>query len=229
MRVSIVESRANVQEISNGVVLTPSMERWNDFGRRALVDFYVLRESEVVFSGAAKMLDVVNPERSFADSLEEQIKSGEASLKHVEYVSVLPDLQSYREIIDTLGRREAGAVLRALRDAAFANMANSKPGWLGRAQRTIAMHEVLLRSSESHFAFHNLKGLFSSSGERLDLASDSLSIKFDAGGLSARRGIGISAREGCRSSRRGAGAPGLGNGHVSIPFSSGNLISAMLP
>ncbi|CAG4971965.1 ATP-dependent nuclease [Novilysobacter luteus] len=175
MKIFIAESEANVFEFTNALVLVPSDDRWNDFGVRSFVEFYFVEAGVVRFSEKLKALVLGEPERSFSEALRELIRGGESSVRALEFVTVLPKLQNYRDLIETCGPAKARTVLRALRDAPFANM-GARPAWLRRALRVPAMQEVLLRDSESYFAYYNLRTLFSGLGEQLDLASEAVDL-----------------------------------------------------
>ena len=175
MKIYIAESEANIGEFSDAIVLLPTSDRWNDFGLRSFVEFFVVQGGRVRFSAKLKAIALSEPEKGFTDLIVDLVRSGESSLKSLDFATVLPKLQDYRDLIENLGRETAMAVLRLLHDAPFANI-GARPAWLRRALREPSVHEVLLRDSESYFAYYNLRTLFSAAGERLDLASEAIDL-----------------------------------------------------
>jgi energy-coupling factor transporter ATP-binding protein EcfA2 len=99
------------------------------------------------------------------------------------FFTMLPDMESYRRIVQLLGPEEARSILTALNDVVAAEAYGTPPTWLKPATSNEVFRRAFLRNSESYFAWKNaapvLRGL---EFEEVRKVSDGLKVVFQLEG-----------------------------------------------
>lgn len=172
--------------------IAPSSDSWNDFGERILVEVLIHPRHNASLDGEQLRF------RAFFGFVEE--KSGKSDTMHLRelvdrdptpvsreelapFFTMLPDLESYRQIVSQLGADEARLALRAMNDIVEANDQPSGKSWLRAAREQPVFLTAFLRQSEAYFAWKNaapiLRGL---EYEELGRISKGIRIKFKLAG-----------------------------------------------
>lgn len=171
------------------VLITPSQDGWNDFGHHTRIH-YQIQESgnkQPVYASGFIGFIAANSNRNGNDLLEQLIANrGEstvtATAEH-RFFTMLPDMESYRGLVQALGFDYATEVLRVVNDLVALNEFDSSSDLLDLATQTEVFSLSFMRSSDSYFAYKNagplLRGLFS---EQTGNLSPTLAIRFQLAG-----------------------------------------------
>jgi hypothetical protein len=193
-RVQLVSDRAILRGIEPGtIVIAPSSDSWDDFGNRILIDIGIRPQREM--DSSRERLNL----RGYFGLIEKQAgKSDTTHLRNIvdqtpdtpvpankfpAFFTMLPDMASYRRIVDILGPDEARVALRAINDIVEADDRPINRPWLQAARESQIFLNAFLRHSEPYFTWKNaapiLRGL---KQEELDRISDGLRISFRLAG-----------------------------------------------
>jgi predicted ATPase len=152
-----------------GILIVPSEDRWNDFGTRTLIQ---IRCSELDAPLPLTQTGRIGffTEEAYGTgvkTLEATATRTQGNLVTVDpglrFITMLPGLESYRELVSVAGKDLAKDFLLSINDVVALREFNKAPEWLAQAQRSELFALSFLRSSTSYFAYKNagaiLRGL----------------------------------------------------------------------
>lgn len=171
------------------ILVVPSSDGWNDFGHHTRVEYRIRMSSMGEVVHASGFIGFINSEgdRNGRDLLEQLfLMQGESTVKATtdhHFFTMLPDMEAYRRLVQTLDADGATAVLTALNDLVALNEFESSAEILDLAIQTQVFSLSFMRSSDSYFAYKNagqlLRGL---SNEQTGILSPTLAIRFQLPG-----------------------------------------------
>src|SRR5690606_15558782 len=149
------------------ICLHPSFAHWNDFGLKTRFHYKFLSDAGVRIDGVIHFafLDDDDPTALLKKALVEA-ESKEVSADNIRpFFSMLPSLQSYRDVVKELGPDEARSFLLSLHDVVAINHFDECPDLLRKSysgatkvmekvRSTRAFKLSFMRSSESFYAFN---------------------------------------------------------------------------
>ncbi|VVM66295.1 hypothetical protein PS662_01567 [Pseudomonas fluorescens] len=173
------------------VLIVPSAGDQDDYGFKTRVevrarlvkdDFELVFEAYIGFMGGAD-------ERNGSQKLDSLVEEAEGDSLHPldaqRFFTMLPDMESYRRLVQKCGVTRAVALLTAMRDVVAFNKTRGNSSWVESAVNTDVFLKSFIRSSESYFAYKKagavLKGL---EFEEFHELPRSLAIRFQLAGRS---------------------------------------------
>jgi ABC-type branched-subunit amino acid transport system ATPase component len=171
------------------ILVTPSSDGWNDFGHHTRVDYRIRMRSTKEAVEASGFIGFINPEadRNGKDLVQQLVSTEgkstvEATTDH-RFFTMLPDMEAYRRLVQTLDADDATEALTALNDLVALNEFESTAPILDLAIQSDVFSLSFMRSSDSYFAYKNagplLRGL---SSEQTGVLSPALAIRFQLPG-----------------------------------------------
>jgi energy-coupling factor transporter ATP-binding protein EcfA2 len=171
------------------ILVVPSSDGWNDFGHHTRVDYRIRMQSAKEAAEASGFIGFIHPEadRNGKDLLQQLVSTqGEstatATTDH-RFFTMLPDMEAYRRLVQTLNADDATEALTALNDLVALNEFESTAAILDLATQSEVFSLSFMRSSDSYFAYKNagplLRGLLS---EQTGILSPTLAIRFQLPG-----------------------------------------------
>ncbi len=171
------------------ILVVPSSDGWNDFGHHTRVDYRIRMRSPQVAVQARGFIGFINPEaKQNGNNLLQQLVSTEgkstvAATTDHQFFTMLPDMEAYRRLVQTLDADDATQVLTALNDLVALNEFESTTAILDLATQSEVFSLSFMRSTDSYFAYKNagalLRGL---SSEQTGNLSPTLAIRFQLPG-----------------------------------------------
>lgn len=169
------------------VLIWPSNDGWNDFGRKTHCKFVLRDHNEREHRGQI-LLAFVGSEEGLSHHL--GLQEREQSWLPVKYdafpqfFTMLPMMQEYRSLVGELDVEEAIKVLKIVNDLVQIRRSRSRPRWLKEALNSTAFSHSFMRQSESFFTYHNAGSILSGlAEERLGDVSNELVLKFKLDGF----------------------------------------------
>lgn len=173
----------------NTILVVPSSDGWNDFGHHTRIDYRIRMRSSKEAVEASGFIGFINPEadRNGKDLLQQLVSTQgkstvEATTDH-RFFTMLPDMEAYRRLVQTLDADDATEALTALNDLVALNEFESTAPILDLATQSEVFSLSFMRSSDSYFAYKNagplLRGL---SSEQTGVLSPALAIRFQLPG-----------------------------------------------
>lgn len=190
LRVLFARRAALGMDLPPGTILVvPSSDEWNDFGHHMRVDYRIRMRSTNEVVHESGFIGFLNPaaDRNGKDLLQQLISTQdestvEATSDH-HFFTMLPDMEAYRRLVQTLDADDATAALIALNDLVALNEFKSTVSILNLATQTEVFSLAFMRSSDSFFAYKNagslLRGL---SSEQTGILSSTLAVRFQLPG-----------------------------------------------
>lgn len=190
LRVLFGQREALTADLPPGTILVvPSSDGWNDFGHHTRVDYQIRMRSSQEVVEASGFIGFINPDakRNGKDLLQQLVltegKSTVAAMADHQFFTMLPDMEAYRRLVQTLDADDATQALTALNDLVALNEFESTADILDLAIKSEVFSLSFMRSSDSYFAFKNagslLRGL---SSEQTGILSPVLAIRFQLPG-----------------------------------------------
>lgn len=171
------------------ILVVPSSDGWNDFGHHTRVDYRIRMRSESEPTKASGFIGFINPDadRNGKDLLQLLVSTqGESTVTATtdhRFFTMLPDMESYRRLVQALDADDATSALTALNDLVALNEFESTAPILDLATQSQVFSLSFMRSSDSYFAYKNagplLRGL---SSEQTGVLSPALAIRFQLPG-----------------------------------------------
>ncbi|MDQ0138958.1 AAA family ATPase [Cupriavidus necator] len=151
---------------SNTILIVPSDNDWNDFGYRIRVDIRARIVTEpgvetqvegmTSFLGFVTDSDGVPNGVALIEKLLHDAKTQTVPVnKTPQFFTMLPDMESYRELERNLGSQRIVDLLLALNDVVTSAEFAPATKWLSRATATEVFQQAFLRNSDSFFAYKN--------------------------------------------------------------------------
>lgn len=173
----------------NTILVVPSSNGWNDFGHHTRIDYRIRMRSSKDAVEASGFIGFINLEsdRNGKDLLQQLVSSQgrstvTATADH-RFFTMLPDMEAYRRLVQTLDADDATEALTALNDLVALNEFESTAPILDLATQSEVFSLSFMRSSDSYFAYKNagplLRGL---SSEQTGILSPALAIRFQLPG-----------------------------------------------
>ncbi|MNS45538.1 hypothetical protein D3C72_780090 [compost metagenome] len=172
------------------IVISPSREKWNDFGHRIRVDVVINPRpgpfyNPIQVTGFIAFID--GDERSQGMHALETLFIDRASTKisaeEFSFYTMLSDIGGYRAIVSTVGAVEALRILAAMNDVVEAEYSGIGRAWLKVAIEENLFKNGFLRTTEAYFAWKNagmiLRGV---EMEEVGRLSETLRIRFQLAG-----------------------------------------------
>ncbi|TIW22875.1 MAG: ATP-binding protein [Mesorhizobium sp.] len=188
------------------IVISPSSDRWNDFGFRIRVDIAIYpldsrtAYNPLVLQGflGFQSSEVGQPDTRLIDQiLDGGTEQFVESAKLPNFFTMLPDMSGYRTIVGELGAGDAQKALRAMRDMVQAEVGMGGGIWARHAKATTVFQVGFLRSTEAYFAWKNastiLEGL---EFEVLGRISEELVVNFQLAGRPNRHELAFKFDQG---------------------------------
>lgn len=174
---------------ANTVLVVPSSDGWNDFGHHSRVDYRIRMRSARSPVDASGFIGFIDPkaERNGKDLLGQLVSTVggttiAATAEH-RFFTMLPDMEAYRRLVQSLGPENATEALTALNDLVALNEFDSDAAILDQATQSEVFKLSFMRSADSYFAYKNagplLRGL---SSEQKGVLSPTLAIRFQLPG-----------------------------------------------
>lgn len=173
------------------VFISPSRDRWNDFGFRTHADFRILASSgqSITASGFLGFLFEKGADATDTSELRELLSSaadGCLSAQDVaegRFFTMLSGMDAYRQLVDFLGVAELRQCLLAINDVIALTEYRSSTEWLGEALSSDVFNMSFIRSSDCYFTFKNAGPLLRGAAyETFDLSSTSLATELPRDG-----------------------------------------------
>jgi ABC-type dipeptide/oligopeptide/nickel transport system ATPase component len=174
------------------IMVAPSTDSWNDFGFRIRVDIVIYPRASsdlemeawtsayLGFTGTASRH---GDTRDLLDALGNAALDSITPEKLPAFFTMLPDLNTYRELVARLGASETLIALTVLHDVVAGEDAATVPIWLKAAKESAVFYKGFLRLSESYFAWKNAGPILQGEEfEELGRLSDTLRINFQLAG-----------------------------------------------
>ena len=174
------------------IAIAPSADGWNDFGERAHIEIAIHpRRDSALSSESLKirgLFGFLEKQDGGFDTvhLRELINRNPRPIpteKVPGYFTMLPDMASYRRIVELLGPNEARLALRGMNDIVEADDKPLGRPWPRAAVKSDIFLHVFLRQSEAYFAWKNAAPVLSGvEFEELNRISEGLRIQFQLAG-----------------------------------------------
>lgn len=171
------------------ILVVPSSDGWNDFGHQTRIDYRIRLHSMKDAVEASGFIGFINPQadRNGKDLLQQLVSThGESTVTATtdhRFFTMLPDMEAYRRLVQTLDADDATEALTALNDLVALNEFESTAPILDLATQSEVFSLSFMRSSDSYFAYKNagplLRGL---SSEQTGILSPTLAIRFQLPG-----------------------------------------------
>lgn len=192
-RVLLTRNHNDAKNLKAPYVIVTTSSRWNDFGEMTRCEFTAKSRSGATCTGYA-MLAFLDEEQSPIRVLE-KLNGGNPEFlfdkKNIPpFFTMLPDLQSYRSLVEALGIDEAKNVLLSLNEIVAARHYGPTKQWLTAALRSRAFNYSFMRDSGSHYVFENAASILSGVGnERVGNISKEMNLSFQLGSFSNRHDL----------------------------------------
>ncbi|HIF9060191.1 AAA family ATPase [Photobacterium damselae subsp. damselae] len=178
------------------VIISPAETSWNDFGFKIRCEFKACISEKTKPMEGSMLIGFMAP-----DNLEEEKKiqfyeKRETLSEHLKkinkeevysddlptYFTLLPDMQSYRDLYDEFGREGVELFLRSVNDLSHYKDTDEK--WVKNAIDTEVFKLGFMRNSEPFFAYHNANSIVIGEELKSDSSiSNSLELKFQLDGF----------------------------------------------
>jgi energy-coupling factor transporter ATP-binding protein EcfA2 len=113
-----------------------------------------------------------------------ELSQNENLKKQLLYFCLLPDLQSYRKVVEQLGINNAMPFLNSLNDLVLNKTKSKKEWWYKTALDSEVYQLAFMRGSEQFFAFHNADSILQGiQNENYSAISQSLDLNFKLSGF----------------------------------------------
>lgn len=178
------------------VIISPVETSWNDFGYKIRCEFKVNISKYHKPMEGSMLIGFMAPgniegedESLFyekRETLSEHLKKTNKEVVYSEdlppFFTLLPDMQSYRDLYDEFGRKGVELFLRSVNDLSQYKETDEK--WVKKAVDTEVFKLGFMRNSEPFFAYHNANSIVIGEELKIDSAiSNSLELKFQLDGF----------------------------------------------
>ena len=178
------------------VIISPAETSWNDFGFKIRCEFKVCLSKNQRPMEGAMLIGFMAPDNieeeeeslfyEKRETLSEHLKKTNQEVVYSEdlppFFTLLPDMQSYRDLYDEFGRKGVELFLRSVNDLSQYKETNEK--WVKKAVDTEVFKLGFMRNSEPFFAYHNANSIVIGEELKIDSAiSNSLELKFQLDGF----------------------------------------------
>ncbi|MGP2834137.1 AAA family ATPase [Serratia nevei] len=183
--------------LAGQVIISPAETSWNDFGFKIRCEFKVCISEEHRPMEGSMLIGFMAPdnietkEEEFLfyekkETLWQYLKKADKEVVYSEelppFFTLLPDMQSYRDLYDGFGREGAELFLRTVNDLSQYKDTDEK--WVRKAIDTEVFKLGFMRNSEPFFAYHNANSIIIGEELKSDVAiSNSLELKFQLDGF----------------------------------------------
>jgi ABC-type branched-subunit amino acid transport system ATPase component len=171
------------------IYISPSTDRWNDFGYRTKVEIQInlKNQGSVVVGGYIGFLTNSPKDPNGVDRLNELLDGVDVYVLPVtmghKFFTMLPDMESYRKISRVFGVDNAVLILRSINDLVVLGEFKTHANWLDLARESDVFLKSFMRNTESFFAFNNAGSILRGQAfEKFRNVSNSLSITFQLPG-----------------------------------------------
>lgn len=177
------------------VVISPIESNWNDYGYRIRCVFKAYLSEDIdpiegeMLIGFLPPLEASKTEQegfyeqrsTLADLINESGKSAATPEDLPAFFTLLPDLKSYRYVVDRLNPEGADLFLKCVNDLVVHKQAKNR--WIGKALATDVFKRGFMRNSEPFFAFNNADSVLGGvEEENFSAISKSLNLSFSLEG-----------------------------------------------
>ncbi|RUR89312.1 AAA family ATPase [Pectobacterium polaris] len=183
--------------LAGQVLISPAETSWNDFGFKIRCKFKVCISEEHRPIEGSMLIGFMTPDNienkeeellfyEKKETLWEYLKKADKEVVYSEdlppFFTLLPDMQSYRDLYDGFGREGAELFLRTVNDLSQYKDTDEK--WVRKAIDTEVFKLGFMRNSEPFFAYHNANSIIIGEELKSDVAiSNSLKLKFQLDGF----------------------------------------------
>ena len=183
--------------LAGQVIISPAETSWNDFGFKIRCEFKVCISEEHRPMEGSMLIGFIAPDNienkeeellfyEKKETLWEYLKKADKEVVYSEdlppFFTLLPDMQSYRDLYDGFGREGAELFLRTVNDLSQYKDTDEK--WVKKAIDTEVFKLGFMRNSEPFFAYHNANSIITGEELKSDVAiSNSLELKFQLDGF----------------------------------------------
>ncbi len=173
----------------NTILVVPSQDSWNDFGYHTRVDYRIRLHAVNELIVSSGFICFIDPNgESIGRYMVPQLVSAVGAMtmpapEEQRFFTMLPDMESYRRLVQSLGPDDVKNALIALNDLVALNEFESAASLLELATQSEIFKLSFMRSADSYFAYKNagpmLRGL---SNEQKGILSSTLAIRFQLPG-----------------------------------------------
>ncbi|TBG30576.1 AAA family ATPase (plasmid) [Rhizobium leguminosarum] len=189
-RVLFVRDLETIQHEAPGTIyLAPSKDNWNDFGERILIDIRIyprrLPEAALELAGLFGLLEEndkadTTPLRAILNNMSGPYQPPDGLPG---YFTMLPNMASYRHIVDRMGSDEARLALQAINDMVETDDRPVGKHWVRTAKGSSLFLNSFLRNGEAYFAWKNAATILQGvEHEALGQTSEALRVQFQLAG-----------------------------------------------
>ena len=192
-----LNKNAEYVPLAGQVIISPAETSWNDFGFKIRCEFKVCISEEhrpmegSMLIGFMAPDNIENKEEELLfyekkETLWEYLKKADKEVVYSEdlppFFTLLPDMQSYRDLYDVFGREGAELFLHTVNDLSQYKDTDEK--WVKKAIDTEVFKLGFMRNSEPFFAYHNANSIVIGEELKSDVTiSNSLELKFQLDGF----------------------------------------------
>ncbi|MEQ5399203.1 AAA family ATPase [Providencia rettgeri] len=183
--------------LAGQVIISPAKTSWNDFGFKIRCEFNVCISEEHRPMQGSMLIGFIAPDNienkeeellfyEKKETLWEYLNKADKEVVYSEdlppFFTLLPDMQSYRDLYDEFGREGTELFLRTVNDLSQYKDTDEK--WVRKAIDTEVFKLGFMRNSEPFFAYHNANSIVIGEELKSDVAiSNSLELKFQLDGF----------------------------------------------
>lgn len=194
---SVVFSTNEVPPKTNQIAIFPEADRWNDFGFQIRCQFNLgLTSSDRALRGQILLAFTslsggpesfqrsrTNNGRSLLTLIDELGRERFGPEDVPQFFSMLPDMAAYREVVSSLGVKQADRFLHSVNDLVVNR--ESQSAWFDKAIETTIFSRGFMRNSEPFFAFHNADSVLNGVEEEdMSAVSQAIDLSFSLEGFS---------------------------------------------
>lgn len=183
--------------LAGQVIISPAETSWNDFGFKIRCEFIVCISKEHRPMQGSMLIGFIAPDNienkeeelifyEKKETLWEYLKKADKEVVYSEdlppFFTLLPDMQSYRNLYYEFGREGTERFLRTVNDLSQYKDTGEK--WVRKAIDTEVFKLGFMRNSEPFFAYHNANSIVIGEELKNDVAiPNSLKLKFQLDGF----------------------------------------------
>ena len=185
-KVYVSSSSALKSSLADGdILIYPSSDKWNDFGYQTFCEYAV---GGVDFGNKFR-LSFLNETEMVHAAILEGLKGASGPIEITRFpafFSMQLDMEAYREVVTFWGTDGARNLLLALHDVVVARALEPSMSWLPDALQSPQFQMSFIRSSDTHFAYHNAASLLSGvEFEDINVAAPTVALDFQLDGFAS--------------------------------------------
>jgi len=194
--------------IYEDIVVYQTEQSWNDFKYKTKCVYLVnnlnlndgsLIEGEILLGVLAPHDSTKEEKRNFYEEITglnklliSEYQEDKSEGEKIKCFTLLPSLQSYRDLVKKAGLKHAKAILIALNDLVIHKEKSESSEWIQNAEATECFRLAFMRNSEPFFAYHNASSILDGLDEESFRGiSNSLSLNYKLDGFDTDHRINL--------------------------------------